>query len=391
VAGRVEEYRSLLANREYRLWFSSSLGSSLGDWVGLFALQVLVISLAEPGSTMALFGLGSLMVVRFLPGALFAPVAGVVADRFDRKRLMVIADFARAGLFAAIAYSRSLALLLLLAFMVECLSMLYLSAKNAVLPLIVRRQELTEANQLALLVTYGPLPFGAAVAAVIGWLAGVLDTAGLPQVEPTAVALLLNAATFALAGVLIAFLHLRAEDRGAATEDTAGAIGGLVEGARFIWETKVIRWLIVGVLGVFFGMGVLVSLGPEFVRTVLDRAEADWYGLMTTVGFGILTGILVGPAAASRWRLERAFPVGLVVAAVHERQHTRVRRHGDADADLLLRPDPRLPGADADTFNADVDDRAEMGSAVALLVPLLDGDFPRRQIMPADPAALNPA
>jgi dTMP kinase len=315
-ARELEHYRGLLANREYRLWFSSSLGSSLGDWVGLFALQVLVISLAEPGSVMALFGLGALMIVRFLPGAVFAPIAGVVADRFDRKRLMVIADVARAGLFVGIAYSRNLIVLLVLALVVECLSMLYLSAKNAVLPVIVRRDDLTQANQLALLVTYGPLPFGAAVAAVIGWLAGVLDAVGLPRVDPTTAALLLNAATFALAGVLIAFLRLRPEDRGATADDTSSAVEGLVAGARFIWDTQVIRWLIVGVLGVFFGMGALVSLGPEFVRTVLDRAEADWYGLMTTVGFGILAGIVVGPAAAARWRLQRAFPAGLVIAAL---------------------------------------------------------------------------
>src|SRR5690606_40223387 len=50
---RPSAYRELLRNRGYRVWFLSSLASCLGDWTGLFALQVLVASLAEPGSRTA--------------------------------------------------------------------------------------------------------------------------------------------------------------------------------------------------------------------------------------------------------------------------------------------------------------------------------------------------
>jgi dTMP kinase len=311
-----DRYRSLLANREFRLWFTSSLGSSIGDWVGLFALQVLVISLAEPGDPVALFGLGGIMVARVLPSVLFGPFAGVLADRLDRKRLMVAADVARAGLFVVVAFTRDLWLLLALVFVVECFSLLYIGAKNALLPTLVEDDELAEANQLTLLITYGPLPFGAAVAVLLGWLGTALDAVGLPRVEPTVAALLLNAATFALAGAIIAFLRPPADARREEPEGRDSPLAELRDGVAFIWEQRTMRSLMVGVFGVFFGTGALVALGPEFVRSVLERPEADWYGLMTTVGFGLLAGMLVAPTASAHLGIERMFPVTMVAAAV---------------------------------------------------------------------------
>lgn len=177
-------YAALLHNRGYRLWFLSGLWSGPGDWVGLFALQVLVVSLAEPGSPLALFGLGSIMLARLLPSVVFGPVAAALVDRRDRKRLMVLTNLGRAALFAGIAFSRDLVVLLALTFVVECLSLAYLSARNAVLPALARREHLTEANQLNLLVTYGPLPFGAGADALLTALGGWMARPGSPGWSP---------------------------------------------------------------------------------------------------------------------------------------------------------------------------------------------------------------
>lgn len=310
-------YRGLLRNRDYRRWFWSSLGSSLGDWIGVFALQVVVISLAEPGSRLALFGLGAIMLARLLPSVVFGPVAGIVADRFDRKRLMVASDLLRAVLFVGIALSRDLVVLLGLTLVVECLSLLYLTAKNAALPHLVEREQLTEANQLTLLVTYGPLPFGAAAAALLSWLAGLLDRFGWVTIDATAGALLLNAATFVFAAALIARLRPIAGTRGRYGGDgQTGPIAELRDGLRFIRDRPIIRGLIVGVVGVFFGAGVVITLGPEFVRSDLGRSEDDWYGLASTVGFGVLAGIVALPVLTRGLAKARVFPIALTATAV---------------------------------------------------------------------------
>lgn len=306
----------MLRNRGYRLWFLSSLGSSLGDWVGLFALQVLVISLAEPGSRVALFGLGGIMMARLLPSVLFGPVAGVVADRYDRKRLMVTADALRGLLYLGIAFSGDLVALFTLAFLVECLSLVYISSKMAALPSIVEGRQLTKANQLALFVTYGPMPFGAVLPTLMVGLVALLQRAGTPAINPTRLALALTAVGFWGAGLIISRLQLPARGRsGYPGEEGQSVVEELRAGVEFIRDLPLIRSLIMGVVGVFFGAGVVVTLGPEFVRTSLGQPETSWFTLMSLVGVGLLSGITLVPVLTARFREERLFPIFLTVAA----------------------------------------------------------------------------
>lgn len=314
-------YRRLLGRRPFRLWFSSALSAGLGDWLGLFALQVLVVGLSDPGTDVALFGLGGVMMAKLLPSVLFGPFAGVLADRVDRKRLMVAANLGRTGLFLVVAVTRDIWVLLALVFAIECLTIVFIAAKNALLPHLAGERDLTEANQLTLLVTYGPLPFGAAMAALMSWLATALAGLGLPEVEPVTAAMVLTSLTFLVAALLIGRMRLDHEARHAdADEDEAaegmrGAWHQVVDGLRHITERPVLRSLNIGVIGVFFGAGVVIAIGPEFVRTALDRPGEDWFGLMTVVGGGLLTGMALASLAAARIAKERAFALALVPAA----------------------------------------------------------------------------
>jgi dTMP kinase len=151
---RVSAYGTLMRNKGYRLWFSTAFFAGVADWTGLFALQVLVVTLTAPGSRLKLFALGGIMMARLLPSLVLGPVAGVLADRYDRKRLMVFTNIVRAVIYVALATADSLVTLFALVLIVESLSLLYLSSKDASLPVIVRRDHLTQANQLNLLVTY---------------------------------------------------------------------------------------------------------------------------------------------------------------------------------------------------------------------------------------------
>ncbi|MEX2619387.1 MAG: dTMP kinase [Egibacteraceae bacterium] len=311
-------YKELLVgNRNYRLWFISGLGSSFGDWIGLFALQVLVVSLAPAGSRLALFGLGGVMMARLLPSAIFGPIAGVVADRYDRRRLMFVADIVRGALFVVVAFSRDLVTLLVLTFVIECLSLLFIAAKDASLPQIVERRHLTQANQMNLFVTYGPLPLGALTATVLVSIAGFLAGLGLPDVGATTFSLLVNAATFFIAGLVILGLRLPPKVRRATDADgqAPGVWEELRAGLRFIRDLPLIRALITGVVGVAFGAGVVVALGPEFVRSDLGLPEADWFTLVAFVGTGLLLGILLVPVITNHVRKERLFPPCLTGAA----------------------------------------------------------------------------
>lgn len=315
--GDIGAYKTLLRTRNYRFWFLSSLFSGLGDWIGLVALQTLVVSLsAESGQgRLQLFALGGIMMARLLPSLLIGPVAGVFADRYDRKRLMVFTNLARGGIFVLIAFSGDLIALFLLTFLVECLSLLFMSAKDATLPVIIDKRYLAEANQLNMLVTYGTLPFGAFVGTAMVALGGLLQRVGWVGIEPTQLALLINASTFTAGGLILSRLRLPPHGRRAVDTETTGVIKELREGVEFIRNLPVIRSLILGVVGVFFGAGAVVTLGPAFVSSTLLRPETDWFSLMAAVGVGLLVGIGSGPAIAARVIPERAFAVGMILTA----------------------------------------------------------------------------
>ncbi len=306
--------RELLADRNYRNYFSASLVSSLGDWTGLVALQALISTLYSANPRFALFGLGGVMMARLLPSLLVGPVAGVLADRYDRKRLMVGMDLVRGVLFSLLAFSRSLTTLFVLTFAIECLSLLFMAAKDASLPMIVQRRQLTRANQLNLLLAYGTLPLGAVIATAI---TTVLVAFGLTPQMSTVVALLVNAGSFFIGAALIARVRLPARERAVGDDtESRGVIEELREGADFIRNLPLIRSLIIGVVGVAFGAGVVVSIGPEFVRESLGRPATDWPRMMTAVGIGLVAGILAVPVVTRRISQERLFPLCLAATGV---------------------------------------------------------------------------
>ena len=302
-------YRNLLRSRNYRNYFTACLTSSLGDWTGFVALQALVSSLYAGNPRFALFGLGGVMMARLLPSLVIGPISGVLADRYDRKRLMVTVDLMRGTLFVFVAFSRSLTSLFLLTFAVECLSLLYLAAKDATLPRIVQKRDLTQANQLNLLLAYGTLPAGAVIVTII---TTVLVQSGFDAQQATTGALLVDAATFFIGALFMSRLRLdRKAESAIAAEDRPGVVDEMREGLRFIRSYPILRSLIIGVVGVFFGAGVVVAVGPEFVRSSLGRPATEWSRLVSVVGGGLIAGILLAPLATKKISMERLFPVAL--------------------------------------------------------------------------------
>ncbi len=302
-------YAALLRNRNYRLFFGASLISSVGDWAGLFALQIFVVLLAPDGSRLKLFALGALMMARIVPSLLVGPLAGVLADRYDRRRLIIFCDLVRGALFLGIAASGDLVALVALTFMVECLSLAFAAAKDASLPEVVDRTQLTEANQLNLLVTYGPLPLGALVTAAVT----AVTALGYDVETAVRAALVVDAASFLVSGALFSRLRMprRVRER-AADGESRGVLTEMREGLEFIAGRPLIRSLLFGVFGVFFGAGVVVSLGPVFVQTELGRPETDWSLLAAAVGGGLALGI-IAVRLFDRFVKAKVFSVALVL------------------------------------------------------------------------------
>ena len=308
-------YGRLLRNHNFRLFFFSSMVSSLGDWIGLFALITLVSSMSSSGSVLALFSLSGIMIARLLPSVFMGPVAGVLADRYDRRQLMVVTDVARGGLFIWIAFSDDVATLFALTFIVECFSAVFVASKDASVPVIVDRSQLQEANQLNLFVTYGTLPLGPLVAGVLAAFDVFARWLGFEADGGVRLALLLDGVTFFVAAALLAGLRLPRHGRAARTAvgddgDSPGFVSELRTGLSFIAQRPVIRALILGVVGIFFAAGVVLALGEPLVNSELGRSESAWLFLATVVGTGLVAGIL-GSGLLRSLPAERVLPFTL--------------------------------------------------------------------------------
>ena len=113
-----------------RLWYSTAL-SSLGDWLGLLATTALATTLAH-GYKAQNYALGGVLVVKLLPAIVLGPLAGVFADRFDRRITMVVSDVVRFVLFLSIPLAH----------------LVVDEAQHAVELVAVRREQLVEVAHL---------------------------------------------------------------------------------------------------------------------------------------------------------------------------------------------------------------------------------------------------
>lgn len=314
-------YVELLSNRNFRYWFASSFTSSVGDWMGFVALTALMTQLFDDSSSQ-LFAVGGLLMIRLLPSAMFGPIAGVIADRYDRRKVLVFTDMARAATYLMIAFAGDVLAIFALTFIVECVSLLFLAAKDASLPQVVDDDHLTEANQLNLLCSYGTLPLGAVSTSIMIALAagiqGLLPAA--ENIDPLRLALVFNAVSFLASGLLLFKVHLPGEaerrKQRAEAEEQPGIIAELREGLDFIRGFPLLRALISGIVGVFFGAGVVIGLGSVFVRSDLGQPAANWSILLSVVGFGLVLGIVGLIPVLRRFAQELVFPIMLAATGL---------------------------------------------------------------------------
>lgn len=313
VGGGGRVYLELLADRRFRRYVLASLSSSLGDWIGVLAILALTESILGHATRAAAFAFSGVMIARILPAMVLGPIAGVYADRWDRKRTLVATDVGRGLIMAAIPFSQDFFQLFVASFVVEVLSMLFAPAKDATLPNLVPRERLVQANQLALAVTYGTLPLGGVLFAVFVGVAALLPDNDFLGSRPEAVAIWANALTFFASALLFAGMRFPIR-RPARRDRTVGngvrAWQELKEGLRFVATRPRVRGLVVGVMAAAFAGGVVFALAKLFV-SVVEAGQTGFGLLVAVVGAGMLAGLVGAVPVEARLGKERLFGPGI--------------------------------------------------------------------------------
>jgi MFS family permease len=284
--------------RKFRWLLSASIANGIGDGVVVSAGPLLVASLTRDP-----FLVSMALLSEYLPVLLFGVIGGVAADRFDRRRMVVIVNLGRTFVLAALVVviasgAASIVLVLIALFVLGTAETFADSATSTLLPGLVAREDLGIGNALiqgAQLLTNQLLlpPVGAFLFAI-----------------GSAIPFATNAIGFALGAVLISRL---ATDARRAQPDRTGVRGEMLEGLRWLFAHPPMRTL---ALTIFT---FNITFGAAWSVLVLYASERLG---MNAVGFGLLTtaaaiGGVIG--TVSYGRLERRFKlsdimrVGLII------------------------------------------------------------------------------
>ena len=190
-----------------RLWIALSL-SSLGDWLSIVALTALAPSLTSGGAVAKSSAVGGVWLATLLPALLFGPLAGAVADRMDRRMMMIAGDVIRGLLFLSIPLFPNLTWIYVAKFLAGVATQFWSPATSASIPNLVPPDKLERANQLSMLTTWGTAPLAAGLFSVLA-----LVSEGLGRVTPLFhtsniyLALYFNAATYFVSAITVYFLR----------------------------------------------------------------------------------------------------------------------------------------------------------------------------------------
>lgn len=304
--GRRAGYIELLRRPSYLRLFTGQLLSSFGDWVGLIAILAIGKRLYDNE-----FLVAALLLARLGPAFLFGPIAGVIVDRWNRKTVLVACDAGRAALVLVLVFVEPIGraipllnpavLLFVISAALEMLTLLWQPAKDASVPTLVERHQLTHAYSLLLIAAYATFPLSGAVFGVLAnasqWLWQALN---LEVIRPSQehLALMLDAGTFLMSASLMLTLAIPRNPRQKRVLDVRAVLMDLSDGLTFIRRHPMIMPWAVGIGGAFAGVGIFISTALFFVDKVLGGGAPSYGLLITAVGTGLGAGFVIAGVAS---------------------------------------------------------------------------------------------
>ncbi|ONI78893.1 MFS transporter [Actinosynnema sp. ALI-1.44] len=328
-ASLAHRIRSVLAIRPFRRLWGVSFICSMGDWLSLLALTGLITKLTNDYAFQN-YAFAGVVLTQLLPGLLFAPFGGLLADRFDRRKVMVACDVMRAGLLVSIAVVGSPVWLLIANFLVGCCQLLWIPSKDAAVPNLLRRKDQVEtANQLSLVMTWGISVI--AGAGLYALLYGISQQVFHVKLDDTGMGMAtiivgINALFYLTSAIIIATripeLSIRVTsatpakpDGPAAPEGNPGLWALLREGLRFIRSTRLVRGLLIGMTGAFAAAGALVGSSKPYSSSLMGGDSAFGW-LFAALFIGIGTGMASATKMAQRIPHNRLFGISIVLAGL---------------------------------------------------------------------------
>jgi MFS family permease len=269
-----------LRHRAFRLLFAGQVVSDLGDWLDLLALLALLAFQWRLGAP----ALAALTMAMLLPSALVAPFAGVLADRWPRRGVMIACDLSRAALALGLVWAPSLAVVLALVLAKGTLGTLFGAARQATIRQTVPEDDLLSTNALSRL--------SGNVTKVAGPALGGLLVA---SVGPRA-AFVADALTFLISASLLAGLRLSASPRPAESEAGSDAESDQARADHARSRGRFWRELRAGITYIWSVPVLAAAVGAAMAEMLIVESN-DSLTVLALKGLGMgeaLVGIAIG-------------------------------------------------------------------------------------------------
>ena len=224
------QYANLIrGNRDFGKLWAAQLVSLLGDWFNTIVVSALIVTYTE-GTGYQGIAVSGFLIARMIPPLLLRPISGVLADRFDRKRLLIASDLLRAlavlGLLFTTNGPEYLPLIYVFTIIQFLVSSIFEPARNAIMPSVLYRHQLVVGNTLSSITWSAMLAIGAITGGIVAELFG------------TRVALVIDSLTFVLSAFLVMTIVIPAVPRSelgqAMRKKTEHAQRTFADGIRFL-------------------------------------------------------------------------------------------------------------------------------------------------------------
>ncbi|HXW46926.1 MAG TPA: MFS transporter [Streptosporangiaceae bacterium] len=293
-------YRSALRHRDLRRLLTAQLVSSSGSWAYNVALMVYLYDRTHSASWVAAGAVG-----RFVPTLLCSGYAGVIAERFERVRLMVrlnlLALLIQLGLAVTMWRHASPALAVALAALTSVTLSPYNPSVAALIPQVVAEEQLAAANALNATIDNLVTVAGPAIGALLLLVGG------------PALAVAANAASFGIAAIVLPFLKVRSRPSDVTDGGRAGPARQVLDGFRALGASAAVATFVAFSVLASFVYGTDTVLFIPISRVQLHTGSTGYGYLLAGLGVGGVAGAALVNRLAARTRLAPAILGGMAV------------------------------------------------------------------------------
>ena len=270
------------------LWWSGTF-SSFGDWATLFASVALASYLgAEEGNS----ELTSVVpiIARIIP-AFMSSFAGILADRFNKRNVMIICDISRMLIVLGLFFTTTLIQLFIINFISEIFSLTRQPSRESIVPDIVSDEYLVKANSLFTVGTYAMLPIASLFFGFISENKVVENIVPYGNSWNGSIIFLIDAVTFLISSYLLLFL--KADTSYQKVKKKNNVLGDLKEGIKYFFSVSELRSVTTSISLSLIGAGALFVLGNTYLTQSLNFSQSSFGFMIASFGFGIIFTMVI--------------------------------------------------------------------------------------------------